>query len=624
MALTPPRIYMHEDAEGNRDDVLNGFLGTGYFESGPGVGSINWNSNYQYQGKSDTFYKLGKVVNIHIQGEFPSDSILFHTDPASAAIYPLIKFNNGVELCAAMWAEDKTWYKDGNAFTKTCLFVSGVFRYNNTTWWPTGTTGMNIWPRGLSMVGPYATGIFTPLNVARTHGVKFFLLTDYIYGQGETEANVTRATSINVMCCLPYQSVNSQEGFQSFSHISSNGLYFTYRSDGSLTDWLPNPQFFYYGYDPAYNGMAGIWAIDNINQFITDLNNVAPFEDDPTVWGPPSGEDPTQEFDPSTPGGGGGTGDTGSDAIDFPGLPTGGALSVGAIKAFEVNQQIITSVFQKLWDKSIFDISTFQKLTDNPMDNLIALQALPFDPASSGADNIKLGSFDTEQAAPVITQEYYQIDCGGLSIEEFWGSALDYSPYTKVEIFLPFIGIKQLNVDDVMGKRLRLKYNYSIFDGNLTAQLKCGESVLYKWPGNVKEIIPVTAEVNDALQRIASAGASIAGGAMRGGAAGAVGGAISSAVNVAFHKTQTLRSGDMHGSTGLLDDFVPYVIIHRPIQSLAERFKIFKGYPSNMTAQLGDVSGYTEVEYIHLTGISGATDAELEMIESQLKSGVIL
>ena len=34
--------------------------------------------------------------------------------------------------------------------------------------------------------------------------------------------------------------------------------------------------------------------------------------------------------------------------------------------------------------------------------------------------------------------------------------------------------------------------------------------------------------------------------------------------------------------------------------------------------------GYTEVEYIHLIGISGATDTELNDIERLLKEGVII
>ena len=73
-----------------------------------------------------------------------------------------------------------------------------------------------------------------------------------------------------------------------------------------------------------------------------------------------------------------------------------------------------------------------------------------------------------------------------------------------------------------------------------------------------------------------------------------------------------------------MDDFVPYLIIHRPIQSLAKTYAQNKGYTSNISATLSSLTGYTEVEYIHLTGINGATDSELNEIERLLKDGVII
>ena len=106
---------------------------------------------------------------------------------------------------------------------------------------------------------------------------------------------------------------------------------------------------------------------------------------------------------------------------------------------------------------------------------------------------------------------------------------------------------------------------------------------------------------------------------------GAVGGAATSAINVATHsQSDVQRSGAIVSNTGVLGEFTPYIVIHRPKQSLAQNFKGFKGYQSNITSLLGNCAGYTEIEYIHLTGISGATDTELEEIESLLKEGVII
>ena len=283
----------------------------------------------------------------------------------------------------------------------------------------------------------------------------------------------------------------------------------------------------------------------------------------------------------------------------------------------------LQSIFHKLWSTSIFDIATFQKLVEAPLDSLISLECVPITPTVGNSASVMLGNFDTDVDAPVVSQQYYTIDFGTLKVNEYWGSALDYSPYTKAELYLPGgVGIVDVNVDDIMGKTLAIKYNYDILSGNFTAQVKCGQSVLYKFPGVVKETVPITARVKDAMQAILSGGIMLAGAATGAGIAGAA--AISTAVNVAMAKTRVSRSGSMNGSVGLLDDFTPYLIIHRPKQSLAADFKSFKGYPSNITAVLSNLTGYTEVEYIHLTGINGATDTELSEIESLLQGGVII
>ena len=168
-----------------------------------------------------------------------------------------------------------------------------------------------------------------------------------------------------------------------------------------------------------------------------------------------------------------------------------------------------------------------------------------------------------------------------------------------------------------------MKYNYDILTGNFVAMLKCGQSVLYRYPGNIKEGIPVSARTAEALEQLVKGSLSTAAKAPGNGTAAAMTG-ISTAVNVAMSKTHVARSGEISGPAALLDEFVPYLIIHRPKQSLASSFKTQKGYPSNITAVLGTCSGYTEVEYIHLTGIDGATDTELNEIEDLLKKGVII
>ena len=340
------------------------------------------------------------------------------------------------------------------------------------------------------------------------------------------------------------------------------------------------------------------------------------------------------DYDPSRPGGGDGNYSDNSDPIDFPDMPVGGALGCGAIKAFHVSSQNITDLFHKLWDKDIFDIEQWQKLTSSPIDCIVSLHALPVIPSDgTNVDQIHLGSFATGINAPVIPSQYKEIDCGYIDLIKFFGSAMDFSPYTSIQISLPGCGIYSLSPEDVQGARIHVKYFMDVLTGDVLVHVKCGQSVLYKFTGNMKMQIPVSARDNTALGSAIAGVAGVIGGAIKGGMAGGgagavvgglLGGGLSTAASVATRKENISRSGDISGSMSLMDHFVPYLIIHRPQQSLAPNYNHFKGYPSNLTLTLGSCVGYTEVEHIHLTGITGATDTELEMIENQLKEGVII
>ena len=58
-------------------------------------------------------------------------------------------------------------------------------------------------------------------------------------------------------------------------------------------------------------------------------------------------------------------------------------------------------------------------------------------------------------------------------------------------------------------------------------------------------------------------------------------------------------------------------------QALPAKQNEFMGYPAFITSTLAELTGYTEVDSIHLENVD-ATDAELSEIETLLKGGVIL
>lgn len=311
-----------------------------------------------------------------------------------------------------------------------------------------------------------------------------------------------------------------------------------------------------------------------------------------------------------------------SDPVPFPDLPTGGdTISTGMVRVYCPTTAQLQNLAGVLWSDDF--VNTLKKIHNDPMEAVISLHSIPIQLVGTSS-TCKIGNFNTNVAMNAVTQQFYTANLGSIYIPEHWASALDYSPYVTVSCFIPYVGVKEIQVDDAIGKTLTVKANIDILSGACVLFIMCGDSVLYTYNAGLMFKHPLSmSSMAPLYQAIAGAISSTLSGAAQGGAAGAIGGMIGGALDVALSKWSNVsRSGAIGGSFGCLASFTPYLIIHRPIQSLASGFKHFKGYPSNITATLGSLSGYTEVESVHLTGIA-CTDQERDEIMGLLYNGVI-
>lgn len=329
-----------------------------------------------------------------------------------------------------------------------------------------------------------------------------------------------------------------------------------------------------------------------------------------------------------------------SDPVDFPNLPDYGPINTGLITAYKPSIVQLRLLASKLWSDDFVD--EIKKINNDPMEAVISLHQLPFHINPASTQNCIIGNYDSEIPMATIANQFLNISGGSFQVNERFASALDYSPYTSVHIHIPFVGIVPLDVDYIMKKRLVLNYQVDVLTGSAVAMLKCDNAILYTFPCNMALTTPLTSSNHQALYReiiqtSASVGHTIVAGATGGradgggltqGAKASVGhgivSSLESALNtVASKHSEVQKSGSITGVQGILDSYETYLIFHRPIQSLAQNFAHFKGFPCNITYTLSALSGYTEVEYAHLEGIT-ATDEEKDEIQALLQTGVIL
>lgn len=346
-------------------------------------------------------------------------------------------------------------------------------------------------------------------------------------------------------------------------------------------------------------------------------------------------DDPYSELEESDTGGGDGTMNPISiDSVDpavIPSLPSISVTDLGLITMYNPTAAQIKSLADFLWS-GVFDPATFKKLFSDPMQALIGLAIVPVTPTAAGSANIMVGSVDSGVSAIKCASNWVQLDCGSVDIEKFVGNFMDADPYTEIQIYLPFIGIRKLSADDINGGSIHVVYNIDILTGACACFIAHNtRGVLYTYNGSCITNVPLTSQnFSGAIQNAVSAvisGIGVAAGAATGAAPitamGAMG-ILNSAANAALNsKPQIQRSGNLGGSAGILSILKPYVIIERPSISVPAGLNSYVGNTCNITYPLGVLSGFTMVEYIHIEDCPGTTE-EVAEIESLLHQGVYL
>lgn len=280
-----------------------------------------------------------------------------------------------------------------------------------------------------------------------------------------------------------------------------------------------------------------------------------------------------------------------------------------------------------LWTDNV--IQQFIQLLNNPMEGIITLHKVFATPVISGTGNIVVGRLDSGVGSNLVSQQYVDVDCGSVRLDEYFGNVFDYSPHTTISLYLPFIGFVPLNVDDVMRSTISITYGVDVFTGACLATVNVdrdGNSVgLYQYSGVASVEYPLTgAQHGGLVNGLLGVAGGVAGIALASTGVGVVAGASAIAgglTNAA--KTYNARSGGFSGNAGAMGVKVPYLIIERPITKIANTFDVLNGYPTNYDCRLDDCSGNVIVKYVHVDGIN-ATEQELAQIETMLKSGVVV
>ncbi len=381
------------------------------------------------------------------------------------------------------------------------------------------------------------------------------------------------------------------------------------------------------GFDTAY--IRGTKSNDNTIYFRSSSSKNATFVNGMNLFFGAGNVEPfnpdTDPYNPNAePGGGDGETQT-TDSITDPALPTISSVDTGFITLYKPSISQLNNLASFMWGS--LDIDLFKRVMQSPMDAILGLSILPGIVPSGSSSSVKIGNIDSGVSMSKVSHQYVKFDCGSLTVKRKWGAFLDYSPYTKTYLYLPFIGIRSVETDSIMNTSVQVKYNIDVMSGACCAFVIANGTTLYSFTGQCSCSVPVTGRdwtnmINGVLGAVSGV-ASAAGSVASGNLLGAVSGIASAASSALSAKPTIEHSGTMGGMGGLMGIKRPYFIIERPVQAVPGHQNDVIGYPSFVYKYISSLTGYTEFEQIHLEGLP-CTNEELDEIENILLSGVIL
>lgn len=279
-----------------------------------------------------------------------------------------------------------------------------------------------------------------------------------------------------------------------------------------------------------------------------------------------------------------------------------------------------------LWSSGFLD--NILLVNNNPIENVISVKMFPFALPTGKESTIVLGNVDTEVPTNKLPDSYnYYHVYGSISVPSYYNNFMDYAPFTRIILYLPFYGTLELDNSLVIDRTLKIAYIVDVVTGACTIDIYANDSLITVVSCQVGIDIPITssnrAQVESAIltNTLTSAvsGASVGGGV--GAVVGGVGGALMSAGHVKY-SSQT--SGTPSSATELYNVAVPMLIIDRPKYREISGFAHNKGRMCMLTKKLNDVSGFSIFdENIDLSGVA-CTDTEQEILRNLLKTGIYL
>lgn len=291
-------------------------------------------------------------------------------------------------------------------------------------------------------------------------------------------------------------------------------------------------------------------------------------------------------------------------------------------------------------------VKHFIDVDDTLSSYVISVVFLPFDISNDGDTRaLRLGETPLEDVhvyniTPQLSK-YHVIADFTITGDSF----MDYDPYTKYELYIPYLSYITVSADDILNNRIIVYYvvDYQSGSSQVTVYDVTNGKTIYTSSCQLGVKIGVTStnarEVMDAANAnniglavgVLTSVLSIAGGVATSNPVAVVGGLISGGSSVAkYIQNQNTNYQLGHGSVSTSNggiyasQEVKIRITRLKPKNYNDDYAKLYGKPLNEYRKLSTLHGFTTVGNIHIENIASATRNEHDQLKALLEEGIIL
>ena len=258
---------------------------------------------------------------------------------------------------------------------------------------------------------------------------------------------------------------------------------------------------------------------------------------------------------------------------------------------------------------------------------------------NQGTETIKIGKLDTGISANIIKNEGSNFKLAEFKIERKFNNFLDYEPYTKYQLYLPYVGVIELPTNTIVsnkGSTVVVKCAIDISTLTLTYTIYSNGMVIYETSVSYGQSIPIS--LTDRIGTFSSAITETTNRAVGSVVAGATGNVMGVVTNIAsFHykESPVVSTGTSTSSGGRFQPQKCYLIASHPVTKRPDTYGHNVGFPCMKSIKLNDNSlkGFTKchnpvIEFGNSKRVDDSIvypyESEIEELYNILKEGFYL